>query len=240
MAKIVIFCIVAYFIAGTNGQVCSTRPTLKLYSGYPSHGQGGLQGAVKELQTLLNQKGGYGLTVDGYFGPATDTAVRNWQSRHSLVVDGIVGPNTWASLCGTTTSSCSGLTNPYPIAPKGTVAKWNPIAQFVVNKLGSCFPGKFSCSTYIGSSTSDHPGNAADCFPGKYGVAASGQDKIDGDALAAWLQTNAGPLKVRYVIWQNRIWNIRRASEGWRWMGRSGVTAGHYDHVHISVTSSIN
>lgn len=39
-----------------------------------------------------------GATPDGDFGPRTDQAVRRWQSRQGLAVDGIVGPKTWARL----------------------------------------------------------------------------------------------------------------------------------------------
>ena len=37
---------------------------------------------------------------DGIFGTLTDEAVRQWQSDHKLVVDGIVGIKTWQSLFG--------------------------------------------------------------------------------------------------------------------------------------------
>jgi len=54
--------------------------------------------AVRALQTELNAKARISLAVDGQFGPATDTAVRNFQSGHGLTVDGIVGQNTWRML----------------------------------------------------------------------------------------------------------------------------------------------
>lgn len=48
---------------------------------------------VKVLQKLLG-----GLDVDGEFGPLTEAAVRTYQAKHKLEVDGIVGPKTWGKL----------------------------------------------------------------------------------------------------------------------------------------------
>ncbi|MEE0907518.1 MAG: N-acetylmuramoyl-L-alanine amidase [Muribaculaceae bacterium] len=53
----------------------------------------GSRGAdVKTLQTKL------GITADGIFGNATETAVKAFQTAHGLVADGIVGAKTWAAL----------------------------------------------------------------------------------------------------------------------------------------------
>jgi predicted chitinase len=52
---------------------------------------------VSALQELLNRNGA-NLTVDGEFGPATESAVIAYQSTNGLTTDGVVGPQTWASL----------------------------------------------------------------------------------------------------------------------------------------------
>lgn len=52
---------------------------------------------VTLLQTLL-AKAGSTLQIDGIFGVGTLSAVKTFQKKHGLVVDGIVGPKTWGEL----------------------------------------------------------------------------------------------------------------------------------------------
>ncbi len=52
---------------------------------------------VRTLQDLLRARGGT-VTVDGVFGPLTESAVRAFQGGHHLAVDGVVGPQTWPVL----------------------------------------------------------------------------------------------------------------------------------------------
>jgi C1A family cysteine protease len=54
--------------------------------------------AVMRLQTALTQLGFGPGPIDGIFGPLTDSAVRAYQSSRGLLVDGVVGPQTWGSL----------------------------------------------------------------------------------------------------------------------------------------------
>jgi peptidoglycan hydrolase-like protein with peptidoglycan-binding domain len=52
---------------------------------------------VPSVQYLLRAQG-HQVAVDGEFGPKTDGAVRSFQQKKHLTVDGIVGPLTWAAL----------------------------------------------------------------------------------------------------------------------------------------------
>ena len=52
---------------------------------------------VKRLQKTLNALGAT-LKVDSVFGTKTHDAVRNYQRKYGLKVDGVVGPKTYASL----------------------------------------------------------------------------------------------------------------------------------------------
>ena len=53
---------------------------------------------VKELQEKLTAKGFNTGTADGAFGPKTEAAVRRFQEKQGLQVDGIAGPKTCGAL----------------------------------------------------------------------------------------------------------------------------------------------
>lgn len=66
-----------------------------------------------------------------------------------------------------------------------------------------------------------------------------GDNKALGDEIAQYVLANYKNLNVSYVIWQQRFWapfNSYYSGPGqWGLMpDRGGVTANHYDHVHIS------
>jgi hypothetical protein len=73
--------------------------------------------------------------------------------------------------------------------------------------------------------TSDHPsGRAVDFMV----------DRATGDALAACALENMDAFGITYVIWRQRI----NYGSGWVAMeDRGGITANHFDHVHVSFGS---
>ena len=73
----------------------------------PNYGIGSSGNNVYAIQYLLNYRG-YGLTVDGKFGPNTESAVKKFQKTNNLTTDGIVGPNTWNKLFVTVKNGSSG------------------------------------------------------------------------------------------------------------------------------------
>lgn len=61
--------------------------------------ENGDEGAdVTDLQKKLNKIGGYKLVEDGIFGKKTEDAVRDFQKKYKLSVDGLAGKNTIAKL----------------------------------------------------------------------------------------------------------------------------------------------
>lgn len=66
--------------------------------GYPQLKRGSLSNYVLIAQDDLNTLGYTTGGLDGIFGSATQTAVRNYQQSVGLSVDGIIGCNTWRSL----------------------------------------------------------------------------------------------------------------------------------------------
>ena len=61
--------------------------------------QGNRGDAVMAVQHQLRYEDGYRtLLVDGIFGSGTTTAVKDFQRKHGLAADGIVGTGTWRAL----------------------------------------------------------------------------------------------------------------------------------------------
>lgn len=88
---------------------------------------------VKELQTLLNSSGNYGLREDGVFGDKTLAAVRDYQKRNGLTTDGIAGANTLGKLRGNSTPSTSA--NPAATSPGATAGATAPAQKSYADQV---------------------------------------------------------------------------------------------------------
>ena len=120
--------------------------------------------AVEQVQFWLNTLAQYesaipSVTVDGVYGTATANAVRAFQRRYGLTVDGVVGQATWTELYDEFLSiqSDNGTPNAYPGTPlrEGSsgqnvrlVQFWLKIARTVYKDLDNLtVDGKFGAGT---------------------------------------------------------------------------------------------
>ncbi len=131
-----------------------------------------------------------------------------------------------SSSTASSSSSSRGSTSTSAVNADGLSS--NTVA--VINAIKAKYPQV----TFITEGSQDHlTGHAVDIMiPNS--TTASG--KALGDEIAAYLKANYSTFNIHYLIWQQKIWNIQRDSEGWRSMeDRGSATANHYDHVHVSV-----
>ena len=67
-------------------------------SGYPTLRRGAVSTYVLVLQDALNALGYSTRTLDGKFGPNTESALRAYQRQAGLSVDGICGCSSWKQI----------------------------------------------------------------------------------------------------------------------------------------------
>ncbi|GII55675.1 hypothetical protein Pth03_40640 [Planotetraspora thailandica] len=98
------------------------------------------------------------------------------------------------------------------------------------------FPMPFSVGCLRVGDPGEHgKGRACDFMMSSGGRMPDAVAQERGDAVAQWCIDNAGKYGIMYVIWRQRIYDMRTGG-GWQPMeDRGGITANHYDHVHVSV-----
>jgi len=107
----------------------------------------------------------------------------------------------------------------------------------VKNEVDRRFGPFVSIGCFRPGSDGEHPlGRACDFMLSSGGVLPSASNVQLGYDIASWAQANASRLGIMYIIYRQKIWDIRMASSGWVPMeDRGSITANHFDHVHISV-----
>lgn len=109
-----------------------------------------------------------------------------------------------------------------------------PVAERGLRCTAAAFP---QITTMYGvgerAISSDHPnGYAVDYMIDNY---RSQNGQALGWKIAEWNRQNAEELGIQYIIFEQKIWNIDRADEGWRPMeDRGSPVSNHRDHVHAS------
>jgi len=109
---------------------------------------------VAVIQMALNAAAASGLVVDGHFGPATEAAVRVFQSSAGITVDGIVGPEALGALIEAL-SDAGGAVPPPPVYEWATArptASPSPAVPYYGFTSGTvCADGWISQSTGQGT-----------------------------------------------------------------------------------------
>lgn len=182
--------------------------------------------------------------LPGDLGDGFIALVRNDQAALKEVF-----ARTGDALTPTTSATPAGSTAP-PVAGSPGVADPKGEAHLTGNTVAvrravlAAFPGLTVGGYRTGPDAQDHAkGKAIDVMvsDAAKGGAVSG---FVHDAATSPRFTLTGGLagggawgsKVQYIIWNQHIWNVDRAAEGWRAMtDRGSATANHLDHVHVSV-----
>lgn len=93
---------------------------------------------VKQVQARL------ALVRDGWYGPVTTAAVKDFQRANGLTVDGVVGVRTWAALNATSTKAGSGAGTDDSVLAQGDEGA---LVRAVQKKLGVPADGVFGART---------------------------------------------------------------------------------------------
>ena len=100
--KMFVICLMTVFIISIIAYIFLRNSEVEALSKYGSRGD-----EVTQIQTKLKRWGYYNGNIDGIYGSQTQEAVRYFQRKNGLTVDGIAGPKTLAAMGITSSSSGS-------------------------------------------------------------------------------------------------------------------------------------
>ena len=100
--KMFVICLMTVFIISIIAYIFLRNSEVEALSKYGSRGD-----EVTQIQTKLKRWGYYNGNIDGIYGSQTQEAVRYFQRKNGLTVDGIAGPKTLAAMGITSSSSSS-------------------------------------------------------------------------------------------------------------------------------------
>ena len=133
-----------------------------------------------------------------------------------------------------------------PVAPKGDTSPFTeepglpPVTQRMLAEIIPMFGRGYDTFCFgQRDGPSDHPsGHACDfVMSSPLGTMPTPEYLAHGWALCNYLIDNADRLRVKYVIWQKRIWELGEWDD-YRRYSNGNLTEDHYDHVHLSLYRS--
>ncbi len=179
---------------------------------------------VKQIQTKLKRWGYYYGSVDGIYGSQTVSAVKWFQSKNGLTVDGIAGPKTLAAMGITGTSNSMGGT--------ASNSDLNLLAHLVYAEArGEPYSGQVAVAAVVLNrvKSNSFPNTVAGVIyeRGAFSVVADGQINLQPnqtaisaarDALNGWDPTYGA---IYYF-------NPNTATNGWIWSRPVTVVIGNH------------
>lgn len=171
-----------------------------------------------------------------------------WLNKHGATNVAAAGAGTGGCQGSTADAAAFAGANPDQLVPDPTTnGKITARTANVLAQIRQKFPNSaWSCYRLDAGLKSEHTlGRACDgTFGNSIGHRAAGHSLTYGWQVTNWVKANAATLGVEYVIWQGKIWSVRRASEGWRPYNGGGmfnprsITGGHFDHLHVTVAAN--
>lgn len=140
---------------------------------------------VRNIQTRLSNWGYYTGNIDGDYGYLTYSAVKSFQAKNGLAVDGIAGPETLAAL-GLPTGKSYTATTTGTSSGSGDL---NLLAHIIYGEArGEPYEGQVAVGAVILNRTRDSrfPGTIAGVIyqPGAFDAVDDGQINLDPDSTA--------------------------------------------------------
>ncbi|QAS54849.1 hypothetical protein HLI_21600 (plasmid) [Halobacillus litoralis] len=202
-----------------------TLSSLGIYAGISNDSQtigalqpGDLGEEVRILQRTLSNKGYYSDSIDGSYGPATESAVRSYQSANNLTIDGMAGPGTLTSL-----GIYEGVSTGSPT-------------------IGALQPGDVGAEVEVLQQTLSNKGYYNDSIDGSYGPATESAVRSYQSAHNLTLDGKAGPETLSYLGIYNGTFNSTDVvalqpgdtGEGVRLLQQALVDNNFYPEIHAA------
>lgn len=197
---------------------------------------------VRSLQRRLNAWDNYNLVADGAFGPATEKALKDFQSRQGLLADGVSGKMTTEILLRHTIQAFTGFTGAeltkilcmQPLLAdqwvealndamiKGGITTKIRAAAFIANVGHEC-----ANFTRLTENLNYSAEGLAKTWPPRYAAAP-------GKPNAVALRIARNPQAIANNVYADRMGNGNEASgDGWNYRGRSPIMLTGKDNYQL-------